>query len=135
MLRKFWARYINYNWVFGVILVLLFGIPRFILLLSANITGNYGKIAILFLLMILSPVIFLSKVGRTNIGIKKPDKYSWLIFSLIAGSIFCFAIFLIANVLYNHSISNWFVYISRSYAVSKVKLPQSEKLTYFLIYS
>lgn len=36
LLRSLWTRFFRYNWAFGLFLVLLFGIPRFVLVLEAN---------------------------------------------------------------------------------------------------
>ena len=135
MLRPFWQKYFSYNWIFGLVLVLLFGIPRFIIVLHSNITGNYGKIGIIFLCMWLCPIVFLTRSGRRYIGIKKPVNYYWLLYSVIAGILLCGIMFAIGILLYKHSYSNWFVYIAKSYSASGIILTDSNRLTYFLIYS
>lgn len=43
--------------------------------------------------------------------------------------------FLTAELLFSNTIHNWFVYISKSYAVSRAGLEESDRLIYFLIYS
>ena len=43
--------------------------------------------------------------------------------------------FAIGILLYKHSYSNWFVYIAKSYSASGIILTDSNRLTYFLIYS
>ena len=135
MLRPFWQKYFKYNWIFGLVLILLFGIPRFIIVLQSNITGNYGKIGIIFLSMWLCPIIFLTRSGRRYIGIKKPVNYYWLLYSVIAGIFLCSIMFTVGILLYKHSYSNWFVYIAKSYSASGLILTDSNRLTYFLIYS
>ena len=135
MLRPFWQKYFKYNWIFGLLLVLLFGIPRFIIVLHSNITGNYGKIGIIFLFMWLCPIIFLTRSGRRYIGIKKPVNYYWLLYSVITGILLCGILFAIGILLYKHSYNNWFVYIAKSYSASGLILTDSNRLTYFLIYS
>ncbi|HEV3222888.1 MAG TPA: CPBP family intramembrane glutamic endopeptidase [Puia sp.] len=85
--------------------------------------------------MWLSPVIFLSKKGRKYIGIKKPTNYYWLLYSFISGAAVCIVIYAVGVLLYKHTISHWFVYISRSYSASGISLSSSQKFTYFLIYS
>jgi membrane protease YdiL (CAAX protease family) len=135
MLRAFWQKYFRYNWVFGLVLVLLLGIPRFIIVLNSNITGNYSRIGIIFLFMWFSPVIFLSKSGRRYIGIKKPVNYYWLFYSFIAGAVFCAIMFAIGMVLYKQTYCNWFVYIAKSYSASGIILTGSQRQMYFLIYS
>jgi hypothetical protein len=82
-LRPIFQSSLSYNWILGLALILLFGIPRFILVLSANVTKNYGTASIIFILMWLVPFIFLNKEGRRFIGIKKPKNYLWLVYSLI----------------------------------------------------
>jgi hypothetical protein len=85
--------------------------------------------------MWLSPVIFLSKKGRKYIGIKKPANYYWLLYSFISGAAVCIVVYAVGVLLYKHTISHWFVYISRSYSASGISLSSSQKFTYFLIYS
>jgi uncharacterized protein len=135
MLRPVWQKLFKYNWVFGLVLVLLLGIPRFIIVLHANVTGNYGKIAIIFLCMWFAPFIFLNKKGRQYIGIKKPVHYPWLLYSFLAGAAICILMFVVGDLLYQHTVSNWFVYISRSYTASGTVLTGSQKNIYFFIYS
>ena len=85
MLRPFGEKYFRFNWIFGLGLILLLGIPRFIIVLNSNITGNYSKVGIIFLCTWLSSIIFLTKSGRRYIGIKKPVNYYWLFYSALAG--------------------------------------------------
>jgi membrane protease YdiL (CAAX protease family) len=135
MLRLFWQNKIKFNWVFGLILILLFGVPRFIIVLNANVTGNYGYISIIFLLMWITPWIFLTKEGRKNIGIRKPGNYRWLIYSFLAGAAICAILFVTGILLFNQTYSNWFVYISNSYQSIGIISTDSQRLTYFLIYA
>jgi len=135
MLRPFWQKYFKFNWVFGLALVLLLGIPRFIIVLHSNITGNYSRIGLIFLCMWFSPIIFLTKTGRSHIGIKKPVNYYWLLYSFIIGVILCSIIFSIGILLYKQTYNNWFVYIAKSYSASGIVLNGSERQIYFLIYS
>ena len=135
MLRPFWQKIFRFNWVFGLVLILLFGIPRFIIVLNAYITGNYSMIAIVFFFMWFSPLIFLTKNGRRNIGIKKPHNYRWLFYSFAIGAAVCILTYIIAKLLFSHTLSNWFVYISKSYSASGIVLQGSQRQIYFLIYS
>jgi membrane protease YdiL (CAAX protease family) len=135
MLRPLWQKIFKFNWVFGFVLILLLGIPRFIIVLNSNITGNYSKIAIIFLFMWFSPFLFLTKSGRRYIGIKKPHNFSWLFYSMVAGIAICVFTYAVGILLYKHTINNWFVYISRSYHASGVVLNGSQRNIYFLIYS
>ena len=117
MLRPAWKKLFHFNPVFGLVLILLFGIPRFIIILQANITGNYNLVPVIFISMMMAPVILLTKEGRKSIGIKKPQRIATLFFSFVAGITLCAFMFLVARLLFNLSINNWFVYISRSYNV------------------
>lgn len=132
-LRPFW-RFISYNWKFGLFLILLFGIPRFIMVLDANASGGYGTVSILFLAMWFTPFIFLSKNGRKYIGIKKPKSYLWLLYSFLIGFVFCSIMFICAKFLYADTIHNSFVYISRSYTIPSEALADN-KLMFFLMFS
>jgi membrane protease YdiL (CAAX protease family) len=132
-LRSFW-RFISYNWKFGLFLVLLFGIPRFIMVLDANASGGYGTVSILFLVMWFTPFIFLSKEGQKYIGIKKPVSYQWLLYSFLIGFAFCSVMFICAKFFYADTINNSFVYISRSYTIPGEALAAS-KLMFFLMFS
>ncbi len=71
-LRPFWNRIFNYNWKFGLFLIHIVCIPRFILVLNANASGNYGSIGLIMTISAIAPFIFLSKYGRKEIGIAKP---------------------------------------------------------------
>jgi membrane protease YdiL (CAAX protease family) len=135
MLRPFWERFFSFNWIFGIGLILLFGIPRFIIVLYANISGNYSRIAIIFICMWLSPIVLLTKKGRTYIGIKKPTDYFWLFYSILAGVFLCALLFFLGVLLYHHTYNNWFVYIAKSYRVSGIVLTDQQRLIYFLVYS
>ena len=100
MLRPFWQKIFRFNWVFGLVLILLFGIPRFIIVLNANITGNYSMIAIIFFCMWFTPLIFLTKSGRRNIGINKPRNYRWLFYSFVAGAAACILTYIVAHITF-----------------------------------
>jgi uncharacterized protein len=135
MLRAFWQKIIKYNPVFGLVLILAVGIPRFMIVLNANVTGSYGLISVIFIFMCLTPFIFLTKEGRRYIGIVKPASYRWLLYSFIAGAAICTIIFLAGILLFRNTESNWFVYISKSYqSIGKIS-GNSQRLTYFIIYS
>ena len=135
MLRTFWQKIFRYNWIFGLVLILLLGIPRFFIVLQANVTGNYNLVPVVFLFMWFSPLIFLTKNGRRSIGIKRPSNYYWLFYSFFLGILICMVTYIVAIFLFEHTISNWFVYISKSYTVSGMVVNDSNRLIYFLIYS
>lgn len=131
-LRKFWLRYFQYNWKFGLFLILLFGIPRFILVLQANMSGTYNYAFIIFFLMWFTPIIFLTKQGRKSISLNRPNHYIRLLYSFALGLLSCTAIFFVFYLLFGHSLNNAFGYIGRLGAIPS-NLPASDKWIYFLI--
>jgi len=132
LLRKFWRHFFKYNWKFGVFLILLFGIPRFILVLHANVSGGYGQASVIFFLMWFTPLIFLTKQGRKEIGLKRPNNYLRLLVSFILGIMSCIVIFGIFQLLFDSTLGNAFVYIAKAGAGS-AHFTDSDRLTYFLI--
>jgi membrane protease YdiL (CAAX protease family) len=135
MLRAKWRKLFELNWTFGLALVLLLGVPRFIIVLNANVSGNYSKIAFIFLIMWFTPLVFLNKDGRKAIGIKSPVNYYWLLYSFIAGIAMCTMVYMVGAYLFSDTFSNWFVYIARSYNTKKILFNDEQRLTYFLIYA
>ena len=117
ILRKGWSRIFKYNSIFGLFLILLFGVPRFYLVLEANILGSYGFVSIIFIIMWFIPFVLLTKDGRRKIGFKKPDRIIKLIYAFLVGIIFCSIAYSITKLLYGGSIDNSFVYISGTYTI------------------
>lgn len=68
-LKPFWRKLFSFNWQFGLLLILIVCIPRFILVLHANTTGNYGYIGLIMLLSAIVPFVFLTRYGRKKIGL------------------------------------------------------------------
>lgn len=132
LLRKFWLRFFKYDWKFGLFLILLFGIPRFILVLQANVSGGYGSAFIIFLLMWFTPILFLTKEGRRKIGMKRPNQYIRLLYSFIIGALSCATIFGLFVLLFEKSLDNAFVYIAKA-GIIPTDISGSDKLIYFII--
>lgn len=122
------------NW-FGLVLILLFGIPRFVVVLQANVTGNYNLTSVLFLVMIALPYLILTRKGRREIGMVKPEKPKWLVFGFLSGILMALAIGEGGYMLFNLNIENWYVYISRSYTLPEFDSGSNEKFIYFLIFA
>ena len=118
-LRPVWGRIFFYNWKFGLFLILIICIPRFILVLNANSGGNFGYIGLIMTMSAIAPFIFLTKFGRNQIGITKPQNYKWLFFALLAGLIISLLLHFIGQILYDNSFQNWFQYIGKSLDKSK----------------
>jgi uncharacterized protein len=126
---------IRFNWQLGVILILLFGIPRFLIVLQANRTGNYNFTSVLFLFMWALPFILLSKQGRVAIGLRKVKCYKWLLLAFILGIMACTVIYLTGQWLYGSTIHNWFVYISKSFTIPPQQLEGNGRTIFFLIFA
>ena len=91
--------------------------PRFLLVLNANVTGNYSLIGLVMLLSAIAPFIFLSKHGRTSIGITRPRNYHWILVAFIAGLFLSFLLHYVGTGHYGNSYENWYSYIGRSYKI------------------
>lgn len=131
-LRPVWTRIFNFNWKFGVFLLLIVCIPRFILTMNANETGDYSSIGLIMVISALIPFIFLTKSGRNAIGITKPKKHGWLFMAFIAGLIFSFLFYYLGQNLYGNSYSNWYSYIGKSYDIP-AEINPNEKAILFAI--
>lgn len=127
---------ITFSWQLGVLLILLFGLPRFFLVIEANRSGNYGLTSVIFVIMILTPFLLLTRDGRQSIGITFPKNSLWLTGSFLLGAALCALIFWFGNALYQDTLSNWFVYISESYSsVPRDQLTGSNQWTYFFMFA
>ena len=114
-LRPFWSKFFTFNWKFGLFLILIVCIPRFVLVLNANAIGNYNAIGQIMIISAITPFIFLSKYGQSQIGITKPKKYNWLLITFVCGLIFSIFLYFLGEVLYGSSYENWYRYIAKSY--------------------
>lgn len=85
--------------------------------------------------MMITPFVLLNISGRRFIGIKSPEHYVWLLYSLLFGVAAGAAIFMVGSWLYGETLSNWFVYIANSYQLPGDALLGSNKLIYFIIFS
>lgn len=118
-LKSFWSRFFYFNWKFGIFLVLIICIPRFILVLFANSSGNYQFIGLIMVISVIAPFLFLSKFGRKEIGITKPQSLKWLFIALALGLIASIFLHYIGKILYDNSFQNWYQYIAKSFDKSK----------------
>ena len=130
-----WSGIIQLNWRFGLLLIILLGLPRFALVMHANETGQYNQVSLIFVSMMLLPVILLNKPGRVLIGLVKPARPIWILYSALLGIVFCLIVHFIGIQLFGHSSSNWFVYISQSYQVDASILDSRDLFIFFLIYA
>lgn len=131
-LRPIWKSLFGFNWKFGLFLILIICIPRFILVLNANALANYGYIGLIMIISAIAPFIFLSKYGRRKIGLIKPQKYHWLIVAFISGLIFSILLYFLGQLLYGNSYENWYQYIGKSYNIP-LEINQNDKATLFVV--
>ncbi len=131
-LRPFWNRIFNFNWKFGLFLILTVCIPRFFLVLNANATQNYSYIGLIMVISAIVPFIFLSKNGLKKIGITKPTHYKWLLLAFITGLLFSILLYFLGQVLYGNSLENWYFYIGKSYNIPQ-EINQHDKAIFFII--
>lgn len=132
-LRPFWNRYFTFNWQFGLALLLLVCIPRFVLVLQANSSGSYGSIGALMVLSALCPFIFLSRSGRRKIGLTKPQRYRVLILAFAAGLIFSLFLYYVGHSLYGNTYENWYTYVGRSYKIPAAIKPNDKTILFTVV--
>lgn len=131
-LRPIWNRIFSFNWKFGLFLILVVCIPRFILVLFANASGNYSYIGLIMVISAIAPFIFLSKYGRKGIGITKPKKYNGLLIAFVSGLIGSILLYFLGQTLYGDSYDNWYKYIGKSYSIP-TEIDQHSKAILFAI--
>ena len=131
-LRPFWSRFFFFNWKFGLFLILIVCIPRFILVLHANASGNYSSIGLIMTISAIAPFLFLSKQGLKKIGVTKPQKYSWLLIAFVSGLIASILLYFLGEGLYGKSYGNWYNYIGKSYNIPK-GIKANDKIILFSI--
>ncbi|AWM12889.1 CPBP family intramembrane metalloprotease [Flavobacterium sediminis] len=131
-LKPFWNKLFKFDWKFGLFLIALVCIPRFILVLQANQTGNYEPIGAVMFVSALVPFIFLNKYGRRKIGIIGTENIAGLVLSLILGVAFSFLLFFLGKELYGGSYHNWYQYIGKSYNIPE-DIAGNDKLILFSI--
>ncbi len=132
-LKLFWSSFFDFNWKFGLFLILIICIPRFILVLNANYLGSYSpSIALIMTISAIAPFVFLTKSGRKKIGIKKPQNFIWLFIGLACGLLASFALHFIGQILYDNSYQNWYQYIGKLYNIPTT-ITQTDKKVMFTI--
>ena len=131
-LKPFWRRFFDFNWKFGLFLLLIVCIPRFFLVLNANSSGSYGSIGIVMAISAIAPFLFLSKYGRKEIGITKPRTFEWLFIAFVCGLVASILLYFLGQILYGNSYQNWYQYIGKSYKIPQ-SISQSDKNIMFAI--
>ncbi len=131
-LKPFWNKFFRFDWKFGLFLLALVCIPRFLLVLKANQTGNYAPIGAVMFVSALIPFVFLSPYGRRAIGIRRTKSSGKLLLSLVLGMAFSLLLYLIGHELYGNSFQNWYEYIGKSYNIPQV-ISANDKFVLFAI--
>ncbi|MEO9570554.1 MAG: type II CAAX endopeptidase family protein [Polaribacter sp.] len=131
-LKPFWNKYFKFDWKFGLFLLLIVCVTRFILVLKANVTGSYSLIGLVMFISAIIPFVFLSKYGRKKTGIKTTKKLNYLILALGIGIIFSVILHFLGQGLYGKSYENWYEYIGKSYNIPE-NISAQGKRTMFLI--
>jgi len=126
--RQGWNRIFPSKWMLGLFLVLLFGIPRFILVLKSYVSGQSQWVSIVFTLMCFTPLFFLTKAGRREMGIRRSSNPLWLLWGFLLGCGMCLLLFAITRLAFGLEISNPFVYIA------SLADTDNGSAVYFLIY-
>ena len=126
--HKPWERLFPNRWVLGLFLIFLFGIPRIILVLNASRTGQNQWVSIIFTLMCFTPLLFLNKAGRREMGIRKITRPLWLLWGFLLGAGICLLIFALNRLICGTGICNPFVYIASTTTSGNASM------VYFLIY-
>ncbi|MGB0524831.1 MAG: lysostaphin resistance A-like protein [Flammeovirgaceae bacterium] len=132
-LRSFWSRYFSLNWKFGLCLLLLICIPRFVLVLKANETGNYSFIGLIMFISALIPFLFLNRHGLQKIGIKKTKQFHVLAYALILGLAFSLLLHFLGIGLFGNSYENWYVYIGKSYNIPESIAAQDKQIMFIIM--
>ena len=126
--HRLWDRLFPNKWVLGFFLIFLFGIPRFILVLNASFTGQNQWVSIIFTIMFFTPLIFLRKAGRREMGVRKSSNPLWLLWGFLLGCSMCLFLFVFNRLIFGLEFSNPFVYIAA------VTTTGNKSMVYFLIY-
>lgn len=129
-LKPLWSKIFNFNWKFGLFLILVICVPRFFLVLHGNRIGDMHYVGMIMLVMAFAPFLFFNKYGKNSIGIKKPTSYRWLIIAVIIGLVFSILLYFLGETFYGSSHRNWYNYIGKSYTIPK-RIDEQSKLTMF----
>lgn len=131
-LKLLWRKFFSFNWKFGLFLILIICIPRFILVLNANQTANYSYIGLIMIVSAILPFVFLNKYGRKRIGLTKPKNNSWLFSAFIFGLAFSVLLYFLGDLIYKNTFENWYVYIGKSYNIP-TEIKPADKQVMFVI--
>lgn len=133
-LKLFWSNFFDFNWKFGLFLILIICIPRFILVLNANYLGRYSPyIALIMTISAIAPFLFLTNYGRKEIGITKSQNFIWLFIALVCGLVASFSLHFIGKILYDNSFQNWYQYIGKLYNIPTTINHTDKKMMFVIV--
>lgn len=127
-----WA---GFNVRTALILLGLFSAVRFGLVMQANVTKSYGLVSVFFVVMALTPLIVLTRAGRTRIGMVRPARPVWIVSALVAGALCCALMVASAAALFGAGSDNAFVYIAGTYAGLPSAMDDRTRLILFLVFA
>jgi membrane protease YdiL (CAAX protease family) len=133
--RNFWADKFSFSPLLGMIFFIISMIARYLLVINASVTGSSKWLPFIFIMMMIIPVLLLNREGRVKIGLTRPRAMSWILYAFVAGIAACVLIYLINILLFQKSLENALIYISRSYDGTKSMITEANKTTYFTIYA
>jgi uncharacterized protein len=96
------------GWYTVIGLLLVFSVVRFILVLQANMQGNYQLISYFFLAMIILPFLLLNSQGRKKIGIRPIESWKGIGWGMIFGILSCALLFGLMYLFFGNTESNAF---------------------------
>jgi membrane protease YdiL (CAAX protease family) len=131
--RPIWHKLFTLDWKFGLFLLLFICIPRFLLVLLANASGNYSSIGAIMVISALCPFLFLTSSGRQRIGLTRPKRYSRILLAFLAGLIFSLLLYYVGWSLYANTYQNWYVYIGKSYNIPQAINPSDKSILFTIV--
>ena len=119
----------------GWILLGLFSFARVALVLLANVTRSYALVSVLFVVMALTPLLLLGRLGRQRIGLTWRLRPSGVLFGIVLGASCCAAMIVSSNVFFGLGEDNAFVYVAGSYSGLPPVMSDAERLILFGIFA
>lgn len=119
----------------GLILLALFSAVRFGLVMQANVTNSYGPVSIFFVVMALTPLILLTRVGRRRIGMVWPASLGGMLAGFAVGAVACAAMVVSAGLLFGGGDDNAFVYIAGTYSGLPSPMDDQTRLILFAVFA
>lgn len=130
--RPFWQKLCpNTLFLFAVLFILLTGFRFY-----GTVGGGPGQMIMLgFLLMWFVPWIFLSRVGRKDIGLKLPNRPGWILWAPLLGLVLAFVSYALGALLYGSPEQHWFQSVAASFFEDErvLQMPRNKLFWMFTI--